>query len=1222
LLLTLSFIATALTLRLTFHADDVFRQNGSLIEENLHKQEQFVEAYISNPINFSRFRTIHQDSAFALHLLDLRKEKTVFFFTYLDHKLLYWGTNRITPKTDAGLKEGTSFVSWKNGWYEAIKRTEGNFSVVCYIPVKAKYPIQNTYLVNVFSPVLTTSDNLDIAGLNDDNTYNIRSSVDGRYLFSLKLKPTLARSYYSDLELFTWIVSIILTCFLFNSVCLWIAGKGYVKTAILLLAAFFVSARILALHQNWFILHFNLPVFDPKYYGAGPVYPSIGDLLLNVLAFTWWILFVFKLRDRIFTTTPSRCPTWLRIAVFAFLCTLFAITLVHVDDTFKSLIINSSINFDVNNILNLSPFSWLGIFILCIGALNLYLLLLSILTVIKNLHLFVYYRFLVPAAVAAALLLSMAISGMTMHALLLLLILLSCGWMVIKNGALFNPAIFAVNLILFAALCSLKLSDYRFAKDRESRKVLAQTLEMSDDPDAVLYFNALEQKIVADDAVISYFKGPDRDYAQLKNRLQQFYFDDYLTRYELTIHQFDANGSPIDGNSSDELNHFRELVVAGTIKVTRFFYRVNNTFGTRYFFALLPISENGNELGTLVIELKSGTFESPDAFPRVLADVKLDETEKIRNYSFAFYKDGILVNQYGNYPYKVDSEDYIKGKGTYYFLNKHTYDHLVYRPNSRNLIVVSSSIPGIIMRFGSVSFLFLVLLFFSVLCAAINWVWKNLVVYQPGAISRWEYLTQGGHILYKTRIQVSIVLSVILTLVVVGLVTYFNIINQYARQQEQSVSGRLEKIANAFEQLLLEDDTIILSNEQFTGFADVNTADLTYYNETGKVYYTTQPKIYDAGLISPMMNTRAYIYMHQERHSEYINTEERIGRMTFIAAYRPVQNSKHETIGYLSLPYFSNQHELGLRIGEFLNSMVNVYALVLVSIGFFAVFMANQITNPLTIIQKNLSQIKIGTHNTPISWKRNDEIGSLIREYNTMIAELEESAARLARSERETAWKEMAKQVAHEIKNPLTPLKLGVQLLDKSWREKDPNFNKKFERFSKSFIEQIESLAHIASEFSNFAKMPETSLENVVLRDVIEQSIEVYSKLDHVTISFDDRMGHDHRVNGDRDQLLRSFNNLIKNATEAIPASRPGLIRITAEERDNMAHITLSDNGKGIPDGLKERIFNPNFTTKSSGTGLGLAFVKQAIENMAGSIRFTTEPNEGTTFYIRLPLAT
>jgi len=289
-------------------------------------------------------------------------------------------------------------------------------------------------------------------------------------------------------------------------------------------------------------------------------------------------------------------------------------------------------------------------------------------------------------------------------------------------------------------------------------------------------------------------------------------------------------------------------------------------------------------------------------------------------------------------------------------------------------------------------------------------------------------------------------------------------------------------------------------------------------------------------------------------------------------------------------------------------------------IGVLAVFLANQITSPLTFIQENISRTKLGQKNQPIVWHRQDEIGSLIKEYNKMIAALELSATKLARSERESAWREMAKQVAHEIKNPLTPLKLGVQLLEKSWRENDPNFEKKFASFNKSFIEQIDSLATIASEFSNFAKMPDTKLEKLLLMPIINQSLEVFNSSDNVEIIVLDRTNREATVLGDKDQLLRTFNNLLKNAIEASEGKGRCAIKIKVINDDKNVYVEVEDNGKGIDPNLQDNIFVPNFTTKSSGTGLGLAFVKQAIENAGGSIEFKSAVNLGTTFYLTFPL--
>ncbi|MCY1527295.1 Adaptive-response sensory-kinase SasA [compost metagenome] len=379
--------------------------------------------------------------------------------------------------------------------------------------------------------------------------------------------------------------------------------------------------------------------------------------------------------------------------------------------------------------------------------------------------------------------------------------------------------------------------------------------------------------------------------------------------------------------------------------------------------------------------------------------------------------------------------------------------------------------------------------------------------------------------------------------------------------------------------------------------------------------------MFDYGIVGPKMGPKAYVNMHINQKSEFINPAEKIGTFVYAAGYAPIRNTHNQTVAYISLPNFGNEADYQEKIGLFINTLINIYALVFVLIGVLAVFLANQITYPLTFIQDVIRKTKLGESNQPIIWHRQDEIGLMIKEYNKMLTALETSAVKLARSERESAWREMAKQVAHEIKNPLTPLKLGVQLLEKSWKEQDPNFEKKFASFNKSFIEQIDSLATIASEFSNFAKMPDTRLEELQLVPVIEQAIRVFNTAENIEISMFNQAADDLVVLGDKDQLLRSFNNLLKNAIEATEGREKGLIKINISNDDKYAFVEVEDNGKGIDELLREKIFVPNFTTKSSGTGLGLAFVKQAIENAGGSIRFSSLAGHGTTFYLSFRLA-
>jgi nitrogen fixation/metabolism regulation signal transduction histidine kinase len=272
------------------------------------------------------------------------------------------------------------------------------------------------------------------------------------------------------------------------------------------------------------------------------------------------------------------------------------------------------------------------------------------------------------------------------------------------------------------------------------------------------------------------------------------------------------------------------------------------------------------------------------------------------------------------------------------------------------------------------------------------------------------------------------------------------------------------------------------------------------------------------------------------------------------------------------------------------------------------------VTKPLRIVQQQLARISLGKRNEPIEWQSNDEIGGLVSEYNQMLLKLEESAALLAKSEREGAWQEMAKQVAHEIKNPLTPMKLNLQYLQKVVNEGGEDFSGKFKKVSASMIEQIDTLAHIANEFSNFAKMPKVNLEQVNLREVIQSTIELF-KSDQAQISFSSEIDFP-IVLADKNQCVRVFNNIIKNAVQSIPENRIGKIEINISSQNEMVLVSVKDNGSGISDSMKEKIFVPNFTTKSTGTGLGLAMVKNIITAFGGQIWFESDENEGTTFYL------
>jgi len=257
--------------------------------------------------------------------------------------------------------------------------------------------------------------------------------------------------------------------------------------------------------------------------------------------------------------------------------------------------------------------------------------------------------------------------------------------------------------------------------------------------------------------------------------------------------------------------------------------------------------------------------------------------------------------------------------------------------------------------------------------------------------------------------------------------------------------------------------------------------------------------------------------------------------------------------------------------------------------------------------------------NERIQWPYNDEIGLLVAEYNKMVNKVEENAALLAQSERETAWREMARQVAHEIKNPLTPMKLNIQYLQQAMRRDVPNIKELTDKAADSIIEQIDNLSYIASEFSNFAKMPEARPEKLELGALLNKAVELYQNDQHIKFTIIES-SEPLYVYSDRSQLLRVFTNLLENAKQSIPAGNQGNVLVTVKTENNSVTISIADNGTGISDEVVKKLFQPYFTTKSSGTGLGLAMTKKIIEFWKGEIWFETKEGVGTTFYIKMPL--
>jgi nitrogen fixation/metabolism regulation signal transduction histidine kinase len=481
---------------------------------------------------------------------------------------------------------------------------------------------------------------------------------------------------------------------------------------------------------------------------------------------------------------------------------------------------------------------------------------------------------------------------------------------------------------------------------------------------------------------------------------------------------------------------------------------------------------------------------------------------------------------------------------------------------------------------------------------------------------------------FRQKLQMSFIGILLFSFILIGTVVAFLTINEYRSKHYDNVKEKLNSIYYELDDKLSSEkhlstdwrnSTNASLNALLINLSNIFNTDINLYDLQGFLMATSRPEIYYRNLSGHRMNNQAVNSLSILKKSEYLQTEQ-VGKMKYISEYVPFYNTENNVTAYVNIPYFRMQSILAREISNLIVAVINFTLLLILIIISLAVFISGRLTSPLSMLTGGLASVSLGKKSEHLAYKGNDEIGELVKQYNSMVDELEDSAHKLANSEREYAWREMAKQIAHEIKNPLTPMKLNVQQLLKSWKDKAPGFEDRIETFSKSQVEYIDDLSSIATAFSSFAKLPGTNLTEVNLPDQIKTTLELFKDTENV--EFRVKWPNERRViiYADKEHVNGIFSNLIKNSIQAIPAGRKGIINVSMKVERDMALVLVSDNGSGIPSTLRDKMFTPNFTTKSSGTGLGLSIVKKYVEETNGRIWFESASDKGTIFYIELPL--
>ena len=1201
LLWIIAFILHANFLKYTVTEDDV--QEFEVAFQNKCAE---LEIHLQNLITGVESKgTELEQFEYARYFAD---ETHTDYFIYTDDTLTLWTSSSIplANEWDTYIQDG-NIVLLSNGWYKFEYLTSGNKRYVACMLIKYEYDFENDELVNMFSPHLMPDFKgrivLDGEGSPVHNKYN-------KPVFNIAPLENYERN--SSIELiifFCYLISfLILIQLLINSFQKLLLRKSYL---LVLFPIALVVLRYVWIQSGWLGPLFEFEIFTPELFASESV-PSLGDLIINLSIFYLLVNFLLK-----------RTRNWfkqgnVKLKLGIFLLPLFLVSFYvafEINTLIRDLVNDSQINFDLEYLFDLDIYSFVSIALIGTAFYTYFLLIQYVVIQLRK------SAFELNRLAFAWFIISITYIGLDQiyaeHSLL------TSVWPVLLSGILllfqykdreykFVHVVSALAFISFYA--SFILKGYNDAKETDIRKKLTEIIADDRDETAEFDYSEVERELSKTNFLLPYFSGQFSQ-KKLSEELEAGPFRRLRNKYDLTFFLFKRDKSIVDDFKNYDVKGYDRLVEIirdsgiRTDSASHIYY-IRDYRDKLTYLAHYLVSSGDSLHGHLFTEMRSKKFPEEIGLPSLLLEEPVKFSDQLKHYSIAKYVDDKLVNHKGEYAYPLHCTDHFKQINQFEIID--SYSHYTYQYENGHTVVMSKKVSAAYALFTSFSYL---LIIFGVL----------LLI--PLGYQQFMKGFSIRSMKMNVKIQVVMIALILISLIAFGIGAGTFVAEQYHENNKGLINEKITSVRTEFQNKLKDEKELRHELSDYLEyllkkFSTIFLTDINLYTLDGDLLASSQPKIYSKGILSRKMNPEAYRQIHYLHRSEFIH-DERIGALSYLSAYMPFFNNKGEMLAYLNVQYISRQGELENQISGFLLAIVNIMVLMLALSTILAITLSNRLTRPLKYIQDSLRSIQIGAVYKPIEYAGSDEIGELVKEYNKKVEELQINAEQLAKSERESAWREMAKQVAHEIKNPLTPMKLSIQHLKRSVQLADEDSKEKLDRVTKSLIDQIDALTQIANEFSNFAKMPKAAENEIDLAELLHAAATVFEENDEYELELQVDRSKPAIVWADKDLMLRVFNNLIKNATQAVKPQDEqdtynGKVIVALEETADYFIVVVKDNGAGISDKEKEKIFVPYFTTKSTGTGLGLAMSKQIVENHGGKIWFESKPGEGTTFYVSL----
>lgn len=1199
-------------------------QMAATVAADLHNREAVLKNLLADT---DRMRRMLSDSLTVDEVKEM-EQLPFYIYAYKGNYLRYWNTNVIIP--EGNITPG-NLLRTDRGVF-VIKRIQNDDKTrfTIFYPVMSRYPVENDYLQSRFA----ASDRIPI------NTRIItpEEPATGAYRIAMTDGQTAFYLLFNLQDIQKWTPGPIFIALLLAAI---LATISWIHLIVLYLTrnrspllGFIAMLLVIILVELYLYrsdIPFNLDTllfFSPQLYASSAALSSFGDLFINTLLLLWLVVFIT--RHTPYKTFFSHIThPQLRRAIPIILITAMLLWVKLFTGIVKSLVLDSSISFDVSRFYSIDTYSILGLLEICtitgLSCMIVYIINYQLRQLMPN----NYKKY---GTLLFCGLVLMYIFGYQSDPFFWALL----GWLVLFILLLDIPKLTLVSdlfepQMLFWALyigifCTGLLQYFNNIKEKEARKAFVEQ-RLAPHRDNVLEytFDKTAINIEQDETIRSFFYNSSGNTRRLVDKLfDTLYLKGAAARYEATVYLFDADGRPLfNKDSGDYYRLVFEKSEAIPTSSPYLFYKESMPDKSAYLSYIPVYADTINtKIGYVIIGLSLKKQAAETVYPELLLPVTSKANPREDEYSYAVYVNGTLASQTNEYPFSTFLELDTLRDQDFKFYNTNNTSELHYKISDKRTIVVVHDRSLLLEVITTFSYIFTIQVGLAVLILLYQ-LYLSYFTRPHGIRRRFVVLT------LRKRMQYAMLSIVFVSFVLIGIVTIWFFTSRYRANNSAKLRSAMQVARKSVQDYLntahayetdFRFDSVTQStafNTFLTSLASNQKIDINLFDNNGNLFAASQDEIYQRSLLSRIMRQDAYYQLSFTGKSILIQNEQ-IAGLQYLSAYEPLRDERGVALGYLNVPFFSSERDLKYEISNIVITLINVYAFIFLISSLITVSITGWVTSSFNLIIRQLDKLNL-QKNERISWPHNDEIGLVVEAYNQMVHKVEENAAKLAQSERESAWREMARQVAHEIKNPLTPMKLNIQYLQQAIKNDNPNIKELTRRVSESVIEQIDNLTYIASEFSNFAKMPEARPEVLNMAEMLQLATGLYRNEQDLTLNLS-LPNHDVLVYSDHSQMLRMLTNLLENAKQAIPAERLGLITVSLTTHSGEATISIADNGTGISEETAQRLFQPYFTTKTSGTGLGLAMTKKIIEFWKGRIWFTSTEDVGTTFFISLPI--